>query len=164
MNALIRVVVVLSSLLIGMLVTVGHLPRVLPEWLALLRPEWMVLVCFFWAVELPERIGLVGVWLCGTLVDVLVGDAVGSNGACLAAVSLAGWKLQARMRLYSPFQEVALVFVVSLGVLWIKALIDNLLNGVAFTPYIVVNAFCTSLWWIPLSGVLRRVKTSFDIR
>ena len=164
MNALIRVVVVLSSLLIGMLVTVGHLPRVLPEWLALLRPEWMVLVCFFWAVELPERIGLVGVWLCGTLVDVLVGDAVGSNGACLAAVSLAGWKLQARMRLYSPFQEVALVFVVSLGVLWIKALIDNLLNGVAFTPYIVINAFCTSLWWIPLSGVLRRVKTSFDIR
>jgi len=164
MNALIRVVVVLSSLLIGMLVTVGHLPRMVPEWLALLRPEWMVLVCFFWAVELPERIGLVGVWLCGTLVDVLVGDAVGSNGACLAAVSLAGWKLQARMRLYSPFQEVALVFVVSLGVLWIKALIDNLLNGVAFTPYIVVNAFCTSLWWIPLSGVLRRVKTSFDIR
>ena len=164
MNALIRVVVVLSSLLIGMLITVGHLPRVLPEWLALLRPEWMVLVCFFWAVELPERIGLVGVWLCGTLVDVLVGDAVGSNGACLAAVSLAGWKLQARMRLYSPFQEIALVFVVSLGVLWIKALIDNLLNGVAFTPYIVVNAFCTSLWWIPLSGVLRRVKTSFDIR
>ena len=164
MNALIRVVVVLSSLLIGMLVTVGHLPRVVPEWLALLRPEWMVLVCFFWAVELPERIGLVGVWLCGTLVDVLVGDAVGSNGACLAAVSLAGWKLQARMRLYSPFQEVALVFVVSLGVLWIKALIDNLVNGVAFTPYIVVNAFCTSLWWIPLSGVLRRVKTSFDIR
>ena len=164
MNALIRVVVVLSSLLIGMLVTVGHLPRVLPEWLALLRPEWMVLVCFFWAVELPERIGLVGVWLCGTLVDVLVGDAVGSNGACLAAVSLAGWKLQARMRLYSPFQEVALVFVVSIGVLWIKALIDNLLNGVAFTPYIVVNAFCTSLWWIPLSGVLRRVTTSFDIR
>ena len=164
MTALIRVVVVLSSLLIGMLVTVGHLPRVVPEWLALLRPEWMVLVCFFWAVELPERIGLVGVWLCGTLVDVLVGDAVGSNGACLAAVTLAGWKLQARMRLYSPFQEVALVFVVSLGVLWIKALIDNLLNGVAFTPYIVVNAFCTSLWWIPLSGVLRRVKTSFDIR
>ena len=164
MNALIRVVVVLSSLLIGMLVTVGHLPRMVPEWLALLRPEWMVLVCFFWAVELPERIGLVGVWLCGTLVDVLVGDAVGLNGACLAAVSLAGWKLQARMRLYSPFQEVALVFVVSLGVLWIKALIDNLLNGVAFTPYIVVNAFCTSLWWIPLSGVLRRVKTSFDIR
>ena len=164
MNALIRVVVVLSSLLIGMLVTVGHLPRMVPEWLALLRPEWMVLVCFFWAVELPERIGLVGVWLCGTLVDVLVGDAVGSNGACLAAVSLAGWKLQARMRLYSPFQEVALVFVVSLGVLWIKALIDNLLNGVAFTPYIVINAFCTSLWWIPLSGVLRRVKTSFDIR
>tara|TARA_B100000470_G_C19763740_1_gene379628 strand:- start:632 stop:1126 length:495 start_codon:yes stop_codon:yes gene_type:complete len=164
MNALIRVVVVLSSLLIGMLVTVGHLPRMVPEWLALLRPEWMVLVCFFWAVELPERIGLVGVWLCGTLVDVLVGDAVGSNGACLAAVSLAGWKLQARMRLYSPFQEIALVFVVSLGVLWIKALIDNLLNGVAFTPYIVVNAFCTSLWWIPLSGVLRRVKTSFDIR
>ena len=164
MNALIRVVVVLSSLLIGMLVTVGHLPRMVPEWLALLRPEWMVLVCFFWAVELPERIGLVGVWLCGTLVDVLVGEAVGSNGACLAAVSRAGWKLQARMRLYSPFQEVALVFVVSLGVLWIKALIDNLLNGVAFTPYIVVNAFCTSLWWIPLSGVLRRVKTSFDIR
>ena len=164
MNALLRVLIVGLSILIGMLLTVGSLPRVLPDWVGWLRPEWMLLVCFFWAVELPERIGLVAVWLCGTLVDVLVGDAVGSNGACLAAVSLAGWKLQARMRLYSPFQEVALVFVVSLGVLWIKALIDNLLNGVAFTPNIVVNAFCTSLWWIPLSGVLRRVKTSFDIR
>ena len=164
MNALIRGMVVLSTLLSGMLITVGHLPRVVPDWVSLLRPEWMVLVCFFWAVELPERIGLVTVWLCGTLVDVLVGDAVGANGACLAAVSLAGWKLQARVRLYSPFQEVALVFAMSLGVLWIKACIDNLLNGVAFTPYIVVNAVCTSLWWIPLSGVLGRVKTSFDIR
>ena len=164
MNALIRGMVVLSTLLIGMLVTVGHLPRGVPDWVGLLRPEWMVLVCFYWAIELPERIGLVGVWLCGTLGDVLVGDAIGTNGACLAAVSLAGWKLQPRVRLYSPFQEVALVFAMCLGVLLIKAFIDNLLNGVAYSPYIVFNAVCTGLWWIPLYRVLGRVKASFYIR
>ena len=164
MNKLVRAIVVLLILLIGLLLTVGHLPRVLPGWVGWLRPEWMVLICFFWAIELPERIGLVRVWACGSVMDVMVGDAIGTNGACLALVSFVGWKLQSRVSLYSPFQQIALMFVISLGVLWIKAVIDNLFNGVAFTTHILVNAACTSLWWIPISRVLGRVKTRFDIR
>ena len=164
MNALLRVLIVGLSLLIGMLLTVGTLPRGLPDWVGWLRPEWMLLVCFFWAVAIPERLGLVSVWLAGTLVDVLVGDTIGTNGACLALVSLIGWKLHARVRLYSPVQEVALVFSLCLGVLCIKAVIDNLVNDVPFAPTLIVHAVCTSLSWPPLSGVLGRVKTRFDIQ
>lgn len=164
MNSLARGTVILFSLLIGMILTVGHLPAVLSGWIGWLRPEWMVLVCFFWAVEVPERVGLVSVWLCGLALDVLVGDAIGTNGTCLAAVSYIGWKLHARARLYSPFQQVALVFAISLAVLWLNSFIDRLVNGVAFTPYMIVSAVCTSLCWIPLSLVLGRVKTRFDIR
>ena len=164
MNALLRVLIVGLSILIGMLLTVGSLPRVLPDWLGWLRPEWMLLVCFYWAVEIPERLGLVSVWLAGTLVDVLVGDTIGTNGACLALVSLIGWKLHARMRLYSPVQEVVLVLSLCLGVLCIKAFTDNLVNDVPVATTLILQAVCTSLLWVPVSRVLGRVKTRFDIR
>ena len=164
MNVLRRVLIVGFCILIGMLLTVGSFPRVLPDWVGWLRPEWMLLVCFYWAVEIPERLGLVSVWLAGTLVDVLVGDTIGTNGACLALVSLIGWKLHARMRLYSPVQEVVLVFSLCLGVLCIKAFTDNLVNDVPVAPTLILQAVCTSLLWVPVSRVLGRVKTRFDIR
>ena len=163
MNTPVRGMIVLLIFLIGLLLTVGHLPRALPGWIGWLRPEWIVLICFFWAVELPERLGLVSVWAFGSVADVLVGDAFGTNGACLALVSFVGWKLHSRVALYSPFQQIVLMFGMCLGVLWIKAVIDNLLNDVAFTPQILVSAVCTGLWWIPMSRVLDRLKTRFDI-
>ena len=164
MNNLFRVMIVALSILIGMLFTAGYLPRVMPDWVGWLRPEWMLLVCFFWAVEIPERLGLVSVWLCGTLVDVLIGDSIGTNGACLALVSLIGWKLHARVRLYSPAQAFLLIFFLSLGVLCIKALIDNLVNDVSIAPTLIVQAISTGFLWIPISRVLGRVKMRFGIR
>ena len=69
----------------ALILTVVHAPLAWPDWLGWLRPGWVVLVVFFWVMELPHRIGLVSAWIVGLLVDVLYADPLGLNGLVLAA-------------------------------------------------------------------------------
>ena len=84
--------VVLLSLLIAMLFTVAHLPLSWPEWLGYLRPNWLLLVLFFWVMELPERIGLVTAWLLGLVMDALLSQPLGLNGFIFAGFTYVTWR------------------------------------------------------------------------
>ena len=45
--------------------------------LALLSPDWVLLVLIYWALYLPERVGIVHAWIFGLLTDVLLGRMLG---------------------------------------------------------------------------------------
>ena len=63
--------VILLSLLVAMMLGVIHLPESWPIWFGWFRPNWLLVVLFFWVIELPQRIGLIAVWCLGLFVDVL---------------------------------------------------------------------------------------------
>ena len=62
---------VLITLAVAVLLAVVHLPETWPNWLGWMRPHWLMLVLFFWVMELPERIGLVAARVIGLLMDAL---------------------------------------------------------------------------------------------
>ena len=94
-----------------MVLSVFHLPQDWPDWLSLLRPNWLVVVLFFWVVELPHRIGLIGTWVLGMLLDVLLAQPLGLNGLILAGVTYISWRFYERLRMYSALQQSGVVFV-----------------------------------------------------
>lgn len=49
----------------------------LPENLALLNPDWVLLVLIYWSLAVPERIGIGYAWIFGILTDVLMGRLFG---------------------------------------------------------------------------------------
>jgi rod shape-determining protein MreD len=49
----------------------------LPESLAILNPDWVLLVLIYWSLVIPERFGIGYAWVFGILTDVLMGRLFG---------------------------------------------------------------------------------------
>lgn len=106
---------ILLSVLVAMVLSVIHLPSDWPTWLAWLRPNWLLLVIFFWVIELPHRVGLIAAWCLGLLLDALVNDPLGVNGLILASVTYVAWRFFERLRMYSVLQQAGLIFALVLA-------------------------------------------------
>lgn len=75
------------SLLVGLLLTVAPLPTVLAPW----RPDWLLLILCFWAVERPERAGVWLAFVIGIVLDTVYDTPLGVFPFSLAlAVWVAG--------------------------------------------------------------------------
>jgi len=113
----------LLSLVVAMVLSVFHLPDLAPPWLAWLRPSWLILVVFFIVMESPQYFGMVRAWLLGLILDVLLGEPLGVNAFCLAALTYVTWSNYERLRMYTVVQQAAVIFVMVLCVELLKTLL-----------------------------------------
>ena len=93
------------TIIAAFLLTMVRAPVGAPEWLGSLRPGWIVLIVYFWAMYAPHRIGIFSSWAIGFLVDVVHADPFGLNGLVLATVTFVTWRFHERLRLYAVLQQ-----------------------------------------------------------
>ena len=153
--------VILITLVFAMVLSVVHLPTWMPDWLGWLRPEWIVLVLFFWVVEHPDRLGLVLAWVLGLFLDVLLSEPLGINGLCLAVITFVAWTFYERLRMYSVIQQAGVVFFLALGLEFTKVV---LVQDAALTYKLILPATTTSLVWPFVAMVLRWVSRNISVR
>ena len=58
-------IVLTLSVLLSFVLAVARLPGEPIAWLSYIRPQWILLICFFWAQQLPYRKGLLFALLFG---------------------------------------------------------------------------------------------------
>lgn len=150
--------VVLMSLLVAMLLAVFHLPESWPDWLGWWRPSWMLLVLFFWVMELPERIGLVASWVLGVLVDALLSQPLGLNGFLFAATTYIAWRFFERLRMYSIVQQCGVIFLTILAAEIARSLVMDLDRNYALSWTVLFIALASALIWPLLYVFLLRIK------
>lgn len=153
--------VILLSIAVAMMLAVAHLPEDLPQWLGWLRPAWVLLVVFFWVMTLPDRLGMITAWFVGLLVDILLGDPLGVNGFCLAALTYITWSLYERLRMYSVLQQAGVVFVLVLGTEVLRNLVHVASRGAAFEWQVLLPAVVSMLLWPFVAALLHRVQRQF---
>jgi rod shape-determining protein MreD len=154
---------ILATLLAALLLAVLHLPETWPQWLGWLRPAWVIMVLFFWVMELPHRVGLVSAWLIGLLLDVLYADPMGLNGVVLASVTYLGWRFYERFRMYSIVQQGVVLFaVVLLGELF-RLLIQDLVFERGWSWGVILPAFTSFMVWPFLYLLLSRLKVQVRV-
>ncbi len=141
-----------------------HLPQDWPEWLGWLRPQWVLLVVFYWVMELPHRIGLVSAWITGLLIDVLVADPIGVNGLILATCTYITWRFYERLRMYTVLQQCSVVFVLVLGGEMLKSVVQYLAWERTASWGIVLTAVVSTLVWPFLNLFLLRLKQQFSVQ
>jgi rod shape-determining protein MreD len=97
------------TLLIGMCLRI--LP--LPENLALLNPDWGLLILIYWGLAIPERVGIGYAWLFGILTDVLMGRLFGQYALSYSLIiyMVIIWHKQLRQ---FPFTQQSIFIFVSL--------------------------------------------------
>ena len=126
----------------------------LPAWLAIIRPDFLVLVVFYWSVQTPRSAGIALGWVCGLLLDAFQGPVLGEHALAVALVAYLGVREHQRIRT-KPLVQQALVLLVVLVlyefVLWA---IDGWSGHPLTTPLRWVPALTGALLWPPVAATL----------
>lgn len=133
--------VILGTLLAAMVLAIMPLP----EWAAPFRPQWYTLVLIYWALALPERVGVGIAWLVGILVDVMTGTLLGQHALALSLITFVTIKTHQRVRLFPLWQQSVTVLLL----LGLEKLLSLWVIGAVGQP-----APPPSFWVTPLVGML----------
>jgi len=150
---------ILLSFLLAMVLAL--LP--LPQWLLWGRPEWVALVLVYWVIALPHRVGLVTALVVGLMLDVLEGAVIGQNAFALVVVATLALTLYQRLRVYSLWQQAAVVFVLVGINQMICQWVQNLQGAGAATLLFLLPAFSSALLWPFVLHSLRGVRRHYRV-
>jgi rod shape-determining protein MreD len=148
---------------LAMVLGVAHLPETTPQWLGWLRPDWVVLVVFYWVMATPHRLGLIAAWVIGLLLDVLLSQPLGLNGLCLAALTFVTWSFYERFRMYSITQQGAVIFLMVLGIEIVRQAAEVLTSDAGFTWGLLLPGLISMVLWPPVYLVLRELRRQFSV-
>ena len=130
-----------GSLLIAFLLQMMPLPQLLLP----LKPYWVGLVLIYWAIELPERVGLGFAFLFGLAGDVLTGELLGEQALRLVVLAFIVLRFRARLRFFPMWQQALAVLALLLN----DRVVTLMVRG--FSGEVMP----TAIYWVaPLVGML----------
>lgn len=135
----------------------------IPEWLQWARPEWVALTLLYWCIALPHRIGIFTALLLGLLIDALEGAVLGQNAFSLTVLALCALLLYQRLRVFSLWQQCAVVFVVIGLHQLVGQWVQNLEGSGARSLLFLLPAVSSALLWPMMLQVLRSVRRYYRI-
>ncbi len=151
--------VVLASLLVAMVLRIVPLPMELFVY----NPDWVLLFLIYWAIAIPERVGIGYAWVMGLLSDVLTGRLLGQHALAYSVVVFVCVKLHTRLRSYSLYQQVLgvllLLLVNQVLVFWAQNIKSS--NSLGFIDWL--PSFIGALVWPFILKVLRWVRRTYHI-
>jgi len=151
--------IVIPTLIVALLLSMWPLPG----WLEYARPEWMVLVIIYWALAMPEQIGVTVAWVVGLLLDVTQGAILGQHALGLVLVIFIINTQYQRIRVFSLAQQALVILLLLLIkqvlVLWVSGIVGQAPDiGLYFLP-----ALTGAIIWPWLFIVLRDLRRRFTV-
>lgn len=152
------------SLVLG----VARPPSFAPDWLLFWRPQWILLALVFWVLHLgvfrgvlfralfPRgrsddgtlfRRGMVLVWLSGLVVDGLLAEPLGLNGAIFATIAFYLMRFRDRLALQTLLQRMVMIFLMVFIAEVFRAFVLNLLYGQPWVLQPLTVALTSMLAW-----------------
>ncbi len=122
----------------------------MPDWADRLRPQWVAMVLVYWAMALPERVGVGIGWSVGILLDVARGTLLGQHALALTVLAFVTHKSHMRLRVLPLWQQAGTILLFLL----VYQLIVQWINGISGYPprdlwYLLPPLISTLLWpWV----------------
>lgn len=111
----------IASLAVGLVLQLFELPYAL----AILRPLWVPLLLVYWAMVIPQPVGLLTAWIVGLLLDVLLGSALGQHALGLTLIVFITLSLRGWLALFPVWQEAGLLLALWLVYAFVMFWIDG---------------------------------------
>lgn len=130
----------------------------MPDPLQSFRPEWVVMTILYWAMALPERVGIGYAWVVGLLMDVIMGGTLGIIAFSYALVTYIVLNFHLQLRQYPRWQQALIIMSLVLLVYIIK---------VIFSPAgwnVWISAVVSTLVWPMIYATLRKIRLVFGVR
>ena len=149
------------SIVIALMLTIMPLP----EWAKYFRPEWLSMVCIYWALATPYRFGLISAWVAGLFLDVAIGSLLGQHAIGLTLVAYIVLHQHQKLRLAPVSQQSLIVFFLLLIkqtiALWISGIIDQKPESILL--YYAPALVSLFLWpWVMV--ILRNLRRSAHLK
>ena len=128
-----------------------------PRPIAMLQPEWVLLLLIYWSTISPSLVGVGVAWLVGLFQDSLTGAVLGEHALAAAIVVYFSIQLRLRFRIFPVWQQ---AFCVMLMVACAKVLlfwIEGLLGRQPTTWQYWLPMVSSFLVWPVLQNVLDNV-------
>jgi rod shape-determining protein MreD len=109
------------------------------------RPDFLVLVVFYWSIESPRAGGLALAFFAGLALDVIQGVVLGQHALALTLMAAWATHLRLRLRVFSVLSQCLTIFALLTGYQFILFWVD----GATGNP---VTNF--SRWLAPVIGAL----------
>jgi len=129
----------------------------LPDWLQILRPDFVALTVLWLCLLSPRMTGLFHAWGAGLALDAFRGVLFGQHALTLVVIAYIASKLRLQIRAFPPLQQTAVV----LALLWLNEFLLFWIDGVSGHPItdwrrwlaVPVGAAC----WPLITGLYARV-------
>lgn len=118
------------------------------------RPDYLLIVLAYWVLVLPERVGVIVAWLCGFLLDILMGDVLGQHAFALAVIAYILQVSYQRLRMFTLVKQAGLIAGLSLFHVLINQWSQGLNGGTQFHWLVFLPVLSTALAWLLARPVL----------
>ena len=131
--------VILLSLIFSVILTISTFP------LGSFSPDWTQLFLLYWILAVPLSIGLLSSWICGLVLDVVLGSTLGINALMYTIISYLVFKIHHIARSITAFQQSIVIIVILMIKFTLVLWIDSILN---------INNYNISLYWSCVTSAL----------
>ncbi|HMK85956.1 MAG TPA: rod shape-determining protein MreD [Steroidobacteraceae bacterium] len=129
----------------------------LPTALDVLRPDFLVLVVFYWSIESPRAGGLALAFISGLALDVINGVVLGQHALALTLMAAWATHLRLRLRVFSVLSQSLTIFALLTGyqfiLFWVDGATGNPVTSFGRWLAPVIGA----AMWPLLTGMLSRL-------
>ena len=147
--------VIVITIIIAMLLMLVPLP----DNLRFARPEWVLMTLIYWAMALPQRVGVGYAWCVGLLMDVLMGGSLGVEAFSYAFVIYLILRFHLQLRQYPLWQQALSIMTFVLVVNIPSVLMTS--NFASW--YVWFPAVTTTLLWPIVYAFLRAVRRTLNV-
>ena len=135
----------------------------MPDEVLYWRPAWLNLVLIFWALALPQRVGIVQGFVWGLLLDLIEGTLLGHNALVMALLGFLCNRFYQRIRMYSMLKQSLLVFflvgISQLVFQWIQ----GLFGAMSTLGFVLLPALVSGFLWAWIHTLLSGLKRRFAV-
>ena len=128
------------------------------EWMKYAKPDWVLLILFYWCFEIPDRIGVGCGWITGLMIDILNYSLFGQHAVAKAFVAFFAVTASRRIRGYDLWQQCIVVFFIASIDIGITVLIANLTTNTEVRLVYWQSALMSALTWPFLYMALRFLR------
>jgi rod shape-determining protein MreD len=140
------------SALVALAMAVIPLPAVIDAF----RPDFLVLVVFYWSIESPRVGGLGLAFVAGLALDVVRGVVLGQHALALTLMAAWATHIRLRLRVFSVLSQSLTIFALLTGYQFILFWVDGATGNPVTTFSRWLAPVVGALIWPLLAGLLSR--------
>jgi rod shape-determining protein MreD len=130
----------------------------LPTVLDVLRPDFLVLVVFFWSIESPRAGGLALAFFAGLALDVINGVVLGQHALALTLTAAWATHLRLRLRVFSILSQSLTIFALLTAYQFILFWVDGATGNPVTSFGRWLAPVVGGVLWPVLAGTLSRLR------